>query len=85
MVWDHYQSGEIEAIRNYCETDVMNSWLVYLRFQYLRGQLDAQGLAEEHLRVRRLLDGSDAPHWKAFGEAWVQTDSTAVTQPPAGD
>jgi predicted PolB exonuclease-like 3'-5' exonuclease len=28
MVWDHYQRGEIEAIRNYCETDVMNTWLV---------------------------------------------------------
>ena len=59
MVWDHYQRGEIEAIRNYCETDVMNTWLVYLRFQYLRGQFDAQGLDEEHARVRRLLDASD--------------------------
>ena len=78
MVWDHYQRGEIEAIRNYCETDVMNTWLVYLRFQYLRGQLDAPGLDEEYVRVRRLLDASDAPHWKAFREAWVQTDSAAA-------
>jgi predicted PolB exonuclease-like 3'-5' exonuclease len=75
MVWDHYQRGEIEAIRNYCETDVMNTWLVYLRFQYLRGQFDAQALADEHARVRRLLDTSDAPHWKAFGAAWMQSDA----------
>ncbi|MBL8197443.1 MAG: 3'-5' exonuclease, partial [Chromatiales bacterium] len=83
MVWDHYQRGEIEAIRNYCETDVMNTWLVYLRFQYLRGQFDAQGLEDEHARVRRLLDAADAPHWKAFGAAWMQPD--AVTPGPMVD
>ncbi|MEZ5561489.1 MAG: 3'-5' exonuclease [Gammaproteobacteria bacterium] len=84
MVWDYYQRGEIEAIRNYCETDVMNTWLVYVRFQFLRGLFDAQGLDEEHARVRRLLDASDAPHWKAFAAAWAQPGSPASGQPAGG-
>ena len=36
-VWDAFRCGEIEAIRNYCETDVLNTYLVYLRFQHMRG------------------------------------------------
>ena len=83
MVWDSFRRASIEAIRNYCETDVMNTWLVYLRFQYLRGQFDAQGLEDEHARVRRMLDAADAPHWKAFGAAWMQPD--AVTPGPMVD
>ena len=31
---------QIAEIRNYCETDVLNTWLVYLRFEYMRGNLD---------------------------------------------
>ncbi|HEY8354088.1 MAG TPA: 3'-5' exonuclease, partial [Methylophilaceae bacterium] len=30
-VWDAYKKGEIGAIRNYCETDVANTYLVFLR------------------------------------------------------
>ncbi len=37
QVWNAYQKGEIGAIRNYCETDVVNTYLVFLRFQLMRG------------------------------------------------
>ena len=33
QVWDAFQAGEIARIRQYCETDVLNTYLVYLRFQ----------------------------------------------------
>jgi predicted PolB exonuclease-like 3'-5' exonuclease len=85
MVWDSYQRGELAAIRNYCETDVMNTWLVWLRFQHLRGHIDAQGLAEEHARVRHLLDASEALHWKAFAAAWAHPASATAGQPEAGN
>lgn len=70
QVWDHYLAGDLAGIRNYCETDVLNTYLVWLRFQYLRGRLDAAGLAEELGRARRLVDESAAPHWQAFAAAW---------------
>lgn len=41
-VWDAYQAGEIEAIRNYCETDVINTYGVYLRYELMRGNLNHQ-------------------------------------------
>ena len=34
--------GELGEISNYCEIDVLNTYLIYLRFQLLRGELDAE-------------------------------------------
>ncbi|HAI23009.1 MAG TPA: 3'-5' exonuclease, partial [Alcanivorax sp.] len=42
-VFDTFQAGDLKAIRDYCETDVLNTWLVFLLFKMLRGELDATG------------------------------------------
>ena len=39
-VWQCWLDGGIDQIRNYCETDVLNTYLVYLRFEFMRGNLD---------------------------------------------
>ncbi|MCZ6796357.1 MAG: 3'-5' exonuclease, partial [Gammaproteobacteria bacterium] len=41
-VWDSYARGDVKSIRDYCETDVLNTYLVYLNYQRNRGQLDQQ-------------------------------------------
>jgi hypothetical protein len=69
-VWDAFQAGDLAGIRNYCETDVLNTYLVYLRFQHLRGQLDDIGYADEQERVRAVLAESEAAHLREFLEAW---------------
>ncbi|HEY8521232.1 MAG TPA: 3'-5' exonuclease [Gammaproteobacteria bacterium] len=69
-VWDSYQRGEIAAIRNYCETDALNTYLIYLRFQLLRGAFDAERYRAEVAEVEGKLERSEEPHWKAFLEAW---------------
>jgi predicted PolB exonuclease-like 3'-5' exonuclease len=69
-VWDAYQAGEIEAIRNYCETDVVNTWLVYLRFQQMRGVLTREAYEREVALVRESLGAIPAPHWQEFLAAW---------------
>jgi 3'-5' exonuclease len=70
-VWGAYKAGEIEAIRNYCETDVANTHLVYLRFQLLRGHLTKQAYEAEIALVRETLAGYAAKHWQEFLAAWV--------------
>jgi len=71
QVWGAYQRGEIEAIRNYCETDVMNTYLVFMRFQLMRGAVSPAGYAEEEQVVRAFLtENAGVEHWKKFGEAW---------------
>jgi hypothetical protein len=69
-VWDAYKAGEIEAIRNYCETDVANTHLVYLRFQLMRGHLTQQGYDAEIMLVKETLASYNAPHWSEFLSAW---------------
>lgn len=36
-VWEQYSLGHIKSIRDYCETDVLNTYCVYLRFELIRG------------------------------------------------
>ena len=70
QVWHAWQSGEIAAIRRYCETDVLNTWLIYLRFAQLRGQLTPAQHDEEVERVRGYLRASKEPHFAEFLRAW---------------
>ena len=69
-VWDSYRAGGIRDIRNYCETDVLNTWLVYLRFEHMRGNLDDKGLAGELELVRSTLERMERPHLDEFLAAW---------------
>jgi predicted PolB exonuclease-like 3'-5' exonuclease len=71
-VWDTYRSGGIAAIRNYCETDVLNTWLVYLRFEFMRGNLDDKQLQREFDLVRSTLSAMDKDHLNEFLAAWPQ-------------
>lgn len=70
QVWEAYLAGEIERIRNYCDADVLNTFLIYLRFQFMRGVLDGEALAAAEALVRAHLRQSEAPHLRRFGEAW---------------
>jgi 3'-5' exonuclease len=69
-VWQAYREGRIEAIRDYCETDVANTYLVYLRFQRMRGALSAAEHDKEVALFRGFLAEQKAAHWKEFSEAW---------------
>ena len=70
QVWPAYQRGELPAISNYCETDAVNTYLVYLRFQLLRGQLTGEHYQQECALVRSQLSSLDQAHWQEFLAAW---------------
>lgn len=69
-VWGTYLDGGISDIRNYCETDVLNTWLVYLRFEYMRGKLDDTDLKSEYALIRSTLKSMDKQHLNDFLAAW---------------
>ena len=72
-VWETWLNGGIRQIRDYCETDVLNTWLVYLRFEYVRGKLDDRQLAREFALVRATLRDLDQPHLNEFLAAWPES------------
>jgi predicted PolB exonuclease-like 3'-5' exonuclease len=70
-VFDAVQEGKLAAVRDYCETDVLNTYLVYLRFQLLRGRLDKPGYDQETRQLREYLaQQQDRPHLQQFLKAW---------------
>jgi 3'-5' exonuclease len=71
-VWDAYLDGQIDGIRNYCETDVVNTFLVFLRFELIRGNLTREQYANECQVVRDTLKAMPQPHWQEFLTAWPQ-------------
>jgi predicted PolB exonuclease-like 3'-5' exonuclease len=70
-VWDKYLEGGIREIRDYCETDVLNTWLCFLRFEYMRGKLDDKELEREYELVRNTLTSMEQPHLNEFLQAWA--------------
>jgi predicted PolB exonuclease-like 3'-5' exonuclease len=69
-VWSAYCAGQIADIRNYCETDVANTYLVFLRFQLMRGFLTPDSHEREVGLVRESLTKAEGPHWKEFLSRW---------------
>ena len=69
-VWDAWREGKIDAIRDYCETDVANTYLLFLRFQRMRGILAPDAFEREMGAFRAFLAEQKAPHWREFDEAW---------------
>ncbi|TAJ18941.1 MAG: 3'-5' exonuclease, partial [Rugosibacter sp.] len=63
----------IDEIRDYCETDVVNTWLVFLRFQLMRGLLSATEHESEIALVKSSLAAIDAPHWREFLAVWKES------------
>lgn len=70
-VWQCWLDGGIDNIRDYCETDVLNTYLVYLRFEFMRGNLDEPTLEKEFELVRTTLTKLDRPHLNEFLSAWA--------------
>lgn len=69
-VWGAYRAGRIAEIRAYCEADSANTYLLYLRYQKLRGVLDDGNYRRECELLRNVLKESPQPQWKEFLARW---------------
>ena len=64
------RGGGLDSVRRYCETDVMNTYLLFLRFQLIRGALNAGEYAREVSFARERIAAIGAVHWIEFLAAW---------------
>lgn len=72
-VFDAFQAGNLKGIRDYCETDVLNTWLVFLRFQLIRGHLDDSAYQQELTLLRDWLAQENQQHFSEFLAAWPES------------
>lgn len=78
QVWALYQEGRLAEIRDYCETDVVNTYLVYCRYLLMRGQLTRDAYDAEMALVRSSLAQYEAKHWREYLALWDQAGSETV-------
>ncbi len=69
-VWEHYPAGGVEGIRNYCETDVLITYLVYQRFELIRGHISAAQYAQACEQLSTEMEKAYKPHLGEFLQHW---------------
>ncbi len=65
-VTDYYLANEIKKIRDYCETDVLNTYFVFLRYQLISNSISSDKYEKLLEEIFGFLDKSDKEHWKEF-------------------
>lgn len=73
QVWTEYRAGRIQAIRAYCETDVANTWLMFCRFQLMRGFWPREQYDREIRLARETLGALGGEHWAEFLGQWTRS------------
>ncbi len=71
-VREMFETGKIEAIRDYCETDVLTTMLIFLRHQLFSGALNEGAYARAALGVRNYVEANSEsrPHLAEYLQAW---------------
>lgn len=72
-VFERIRDGRLAEVRDYCEGDVLNTYLLYLRYLYLRGERNAAAYREESARLAGWLEGHPSESRRAFLERWDRT------------
>jgi 3'-5' exonuclease len=72
MVAGMYEAGQVAEIRDYCELDVLNTYLVYLRHALLCGRTNQENHAQATEDVAVYLEGERGarPHLGEFLDNW---------------
>ncbi|NBS99776.1 MAG: 3'-5' exonuclease [Betaproteobacteria bacterium] len=70
QVWPAFCEGRIDDIRHYCLTDVLNTWLVWCRFQRLRGIYSGERYQSDIEMAKSFLRNQSDSRWMNFLSAW---------------
>jgi predicted PolB exonuclease-like 3'-5' exonuclease len=77
QVYGAYLDGRRDEIRRYCETDAMNTYLLWCRFEKMRGHLDEAGYRREVGIARDAVAAIGEPHWLEYLAAWPAEETSA--------
>ena len=87
-VMDAFLDGRLSEIRRYCLEDALNTFLVFLHFDYMRGNLSQDNLDEEYGLLIDVLKASGEEHLREFAgkleadpEEEEEKPAAAETQP----
>ena len=73
-----FDNGKLEEIDNYCETDVINTYLVYLHYQLLTGSINNEGFIKMNKDLIQYLINENKEHFNEFLEEWKKVDNKNI-------
>jgi len=79
QVYGAYLDGRRDEIRRYCETDAMNTYLLWCRFEKMRGRLDETSYRREIGMAREAVAAIGEPHWAEYLAAWPVEETRGST------
>jgi len=85
QVYGAYLDGRRDEIRRYCETDAMNTYLLWCRFEKMRGRLDQAGYEREVALARDTVTALGEAHWHEYLAAWPEEEATLRPAPAAAE
>jgi 3'-5' exonuclease len=68
QVMQMFDDGKLQEIRNYCETDVINTYLLYLTYQHHNGSMSKDAFVKCRENLKEFLEkqSQNKPHFKEF-------------------
>ena len=70
QVLDSYLAGDLQSIRDYCEIDVLNTYLVFLKMQYIRGIITQENYLLLSQSLETWLEKLNTKHFNEFLANW---------------
>lgn len=77
MVSELFDQGKVKKIRDYCETDVANTYLLYLVYQHHTGTISSQNFLKSKQDLAKFLEknSKNKIHLQEFLQEWQSLDS----------
>lgn len=68
QVMQMFDDGKLQEIRNYCETDVINTYLLYLTYQHHNGSMSKESFVKCKKNLKEFLENQskNKPHFAEF-------------------
>ncbi|MDR1426071.1 MAG: 3'-5' exonuclease [Rickettsiales bacterium] len=70
-----FDSGELKKIDDYCETDVLSTYLIYLNYALLRGTIEMDDFFNMNRDLKKYLGEQNQKHLNRFLAEWKAVDS----------
>ena len=74
-VWSAFIQGKQQEICDYCEIDVLNTFLIFLRFQLMRGVLSSADEQKHRELLCAYLTQENRPHFNNYLAEWQKLEA----------
>lgn len=74
-VTEMYDAGKLQEIDDYCETDVLNTYLIYLNYQLLIGNIDKKSFIKMNEELIEYLQTEGKENFFEFLTEWEKVDT----------